>query len=192
MESEMIENTKHQEDLANERKLLENMQTKLQREHRDHVKNVKDTLMQTIKKKNTLGTKKETPDEESLEQSEAKIEGLDVAIQYKIEHKASDLRNAPKLSSLKQRIDCIENEEIKADLMNNVFTKVSKALVAKTMKEKDLSQEQVTVSKELTINKLDSGMGLILKKAFKKHTLYETNYGIYNENQTVTTIRNLI
>jgi hypothetical protein len=61
----------------------------------------------------------------------------------KIEHKASDMRNEPILSHLKQRIEGIQSEEIKTDLMNNVFTKVSKALVAKTMLEKNLSQEQV-------------------------------------------------
>jgi len=43
----------------------------------------------------------------------------------------------------------------------------------------------VAVSKELTVNKFNSGMGLILKKAIQTHSLKnlnETNYGIVNEN----------
>ena len=48
------------------------------------------------------------------------------------------------------------------------------------------------MAKELTVNKFQAGMGFILKKAINTHSLNDTNYGIYNENQTIASIRNLI
>jgi hypothetical protein len=53
--------------------------------------------------------------------------------------------------------------------MKNVLSKVGSALVATTMLEKEISQEYVNNSKELTINKFEEGLGSVLKKALNTH-----------------------